>query len=471
MIDPGTLLADRYRIKRLLGEGAMGAVYEAEHIGIGRRVCVKVLHDRFSGNEQAMARFNREVRAATATGHENIVEVFDFGIHQSVPFIVMEMLRGETLVDRMAVGPIGAATAVRIVGQMLSALASSHAAGVVHRDLKPANVFLAFRGDDHEFVKLLDFGVSKIRRTDPNERNRTREGAVIGTPAYMAPEQWMGRRDVDHRADLFSVGVILYELLTGGLPYEGETDGEIFLELVRGQGEPPPPSVIAPESPAPLDPVVLRAVRRSRDERFQTAQDFLEALRPHGAEEISAVVQLPQRVVRNELAEVSERRVRPDERTASDAQAAEHPPTSRTRGPRVFAAAGIILLVLIAGSAAALRAVSRQHAAVRTSSGTESSTRLQPVAIAPPATVVSPSTNAGTTGPLPSSPSSAPPDASAAAAPPATASRAQPARTSPSVSERAGRARPVSGGSETGTRRGGAGNGTDTGELDLSREY
>lgn len=282
VIFPGIELGGRYRVVRLLGEGAMGAVYEAEHVLIGKRVAVKVLHERFSQSAEAVARFHREARAAAAIGHPHIVDVLDFGTHELRPYIVMELLRGETLAERMArEEPVAPSEACRIVGQVLSALAAAHAIGVVHRDLKPENVILVGGAR----AKLVDFGVSKFREAAPRSAAKTREGMLFGTPGYMAPEQWVGAADADHRADLFSAGVILYELLTGGLPYEGATRAELYQEIVHGTADPPAPSAIAPEVPAVLDAAVLTAVARDREKRFRSAAEFLSALVPHGAAE------------------------------------------------------------------------------------------------------------------------------------------------------------------------------------------
>ncbi|TAK19923.1 MAG: serine/threonine protein kinase [Myxococcaceae bacterium] len=293
MIDPGTEIDARYRVIRLLGEGGMGAVYEVEHLGVGKRLAIKMLHAHYARQPEAVKRFAREARAAAAIGHPNIVEVIDTGVHRSEPYMVMELLRGETLAERLA-----RATAITtrevcgVIGSILSALASAHAKGIVHRDLKPENVFLAEYGGTTT-VKLLDFGVSKFRHEAGTLFETTQEGLPVGTPAYMAPEQWMGRRDIDHRADLFAVGVMLFEMLTGGFPYEGASQGELFLEIVRGSEAPPLPSSIAPGVPRAIDVVVLRALRREREERFQSAREFLDALRPFGAERIAVCDDLP----------------------------------------------------------------------------------------------------------------------------------------------------------------------------------
>ena len=293
MIDPNTEIDARYRVVRLLGEGGMGAVYEVEHLGVGKRLAIKMLHAHYARQPEAVKRFAREARAAAAIGHPNIVEVIDTGVHRSEPYMVMELLRGETLAERLArATPITTREVCSVIGCILSALASAHAKGIVHRDLKPENVFLAEYGGVTT-VKLLDFGVSKFRHEAGTLFETTQEGLPVGTPAYMAPEQWMGRRDIDHRADLFAVGVMLYEMLTGGFPYEGASQGELFLEIVRGSEQPPPPSAIAPGVPRAIDAVTLRALRREREERFQSAREFLDALRPFGAENIPVCDELP----------------------------------------------------------------------------------------------------------------------------------------------------------------------------------
>ncbi len=292
VIEVGAELGGRYRIVRLLGEGGMGAVYEAEHTTVGRRVAIKVLHDHVARLADAVMRFSREARAAAEIGHPSIVEISDTGVYRGLPFLVMELLHGETLADRLsrpeAVSPV---ESCRIIGHVLSALASAHAKGIIHRDLKPENVYLV-AGDGRSPVKLLDFGISKFRRSGQTLQQTTQEGIPIGTPAYMAPEQWMGRKDIDGRADIFAVGVMLYELLTGCLPYEGANQSELFLEIVRGSNTPEAPSSLERELPAALDRVVLRALDRERDGRFPSAAEFLDALRPFGADAVVTVDRL-----------------------------------------------------------------------------------------------------------------------------------------------------------------------------------
>ncbi|MDO9022318.1 MAG: serine/threonine-protein kinase [Deltaproteobacteria bacterium] len=287
MYAPGEVIADRYEIVRALDSGAMGEVFEAVHRALHRRVALKVLRPELGVSDETMGRFSREAQAAAAIGHPNIVDVIDLGIHEDRPFLVMELLEGESLLQRMT-GPCppGVEAAVRIAAQVLSALASAHALGVIHRDVKPENVFV-LAGSELR-VKLLDFGVSKFAPVHHSRRAYTREGVVLGTPRYIAPEQWLDARRVDHRADLFSVGVLLYEMLTGTFPYPGDNESDIFRSLVEQAVEPVAPSVLRPEVPRGLDAVVLRALEGMPAARFPSAQDFLDALQPFGAVGIEA---------------------------------------------------------------------------------------------------------------------------------------------------------------------------------------
>ncbi len=358
MIDPGTEIDARYRVIRLLGEGGMGAVYEVEHLGVGKRLAVKMLHAHYARQPEAVKRFAREARAAAAIGHPNIVEVIDTGMHRAEPYMVMELLRGETLAERLArAAVISTRETCVIIGSVLSALASAHAKGIVHRDLKPENVFLADYGGTT--VKLLDFGVSKFRRDAGTLYETTQEGLPVGTPAYMAPEQWMGRRDIDHRADLFAVGVMLYEMLTGGFPYEGASQGELFLEIVRGSEAPPLPSSIAPGVPRAIDAVVLQALRRERDERFQSAREFLEAIRAFGAERIAVSDEPPVQQVMDALSTSPRRAFRRTMITSVEGR-------PRVTGRQISVWAVLLSLVVLGlVVAAGARSTPQRHAARR----------------------------------------------------------------------------------------------------------
>jgi len=284
MYPPGTILGDRYRILRLLGEGAMGAVYEAEHAVLLRRVAVKALHPRFAVVDKAVGRFVREAQAAASIGHPNIVDVMDFGAYDAVPFLVMELLRGETLAERMARDALDLETACSVATQVLSALASAHAVGIVHRDLKPENVMLL--GDDRTVrVKLLDFGVSKFLQGRPDTDLRaTGDGVLLGTPCYMSPEQWVGAPDIDHRADLYAVGVMLFEMLSGELPFEAPTQVEMYRLVALGTEQAPQLNALNPAVPSEVSAAVARALARTPGERFESAAAFFDALAPYARE-------------------------------------------------------------------------------------------------------------------------------------------------------------------------------------------
>ncbi len=313
LIESGVVLDGCYRVGAKLGEGAMGAVYEATHIAGGEVVAIKVLHRCYARDEEVIRRFAREARAAADIAHPAVVDVLGGGTHLGMPYLVMTLLRGETLARKLErLKRLPPAEACEIVGHVLSALASAHARGIIHRDLKPENVFLEGAWERPR-VRLLDFGISKFRPPFAALGPSTLEGTIMGTPGYMAPEQWMGRRDIDHRADLFAVGAILYQLLCGRVPYGNAKQSEFFLEVVRGTHPPEAPGRSVPGVAAELDRVVLRALDRDRDRRYSCAREFLDALRPFGAASIAAVSLSPAPVLSDDagsLAPPPPRRVR-----------------------------------------------------------------------------------------------------------------------------------------------------------------
>jgi serine/threonine protein kinase len=237
MLNPGDIIDGKYRIVRLLGEGGMGAVYEGENTRIHRRVAIKVLHANVAEQGEAVARFEREAQAAGRIGSEHIVEVLDLGTLPSGDrYLVMEFLDGEGLGNRIkSRGKLTAHELSPIAFQLMEGLASAHGAGIIHRDLKPDNVFLLrTRGGKADFVKLLDFGISKFSALSGDSGfSMTRTGAVMGTPYYMAPEQAKGSRELDHRVDIYATGVILYEALTGQVPFNADTFNELLFKIVE----------------------------------------------------------------------------------------------------------------------------------------------------------------------------------------------------------------------------------------------
>jgi eukaryotic-like serine/threonine-protein kinase len=271
------LLDGRYRIVRLLGEGGMGAVYLASHVGLGRDVAIKFLHAEFISREDIVGRFRREAQAAAAIRHKNIIEVFDVGMSpQGEPFLVIEYLEGESLAGLLKrVGPLGLGAACAVMEPALQALQAAHRKGIVHRDLKPDNIFLAYQEGEPPVVKIIDFGISKFTQGDP-DKWRTRTGAVMGTPAYMSPEQARGSSGLDHRTDLYSMGTILFEMLTGALPYAGTNFAEYLSAMLVD--EPRPPQSVYADFPIEAEPLVLKALAKNPDQRFQNATEMLDAL-------------------------------------------------------------------------------------------------------------------------------------------------------------------------------------------------
>jgi serine/threonine protein kinase len=283
----GRVLRETYRIVEPLDEGGMGKVFAAEHVRLHRRVAVKFLARHLAGDHNALARFQREAEIISQLHHPHIVHILDFdATPEGEPFIVMEFLHGESLADRLDRGRILPVDAVvRIVSQMASGLQLAHTTGVVHRDLKPANVFLLSMPDDSYFAKLLDFGISKPAA---GSARVTREFDVLGTPDYMAPEQARGRAAVvDHRADQFALAVMAYEMISGRLPFQGDTVASVLQAVVND--DPPPLTEVAPLVRPAMTPVVVRALSKDPLDRYPTIAEFASAL----AESAGAPMTLP----------------------------------------------------------------------------------------------------------------------------------------------------------------------------------
>jgi serine/threonine-protein kinase len=257
----------------------MGMVYEARHEKIGRRFALKFLHAELAMHPHILARFEREAQAAGALESENIAAVTDFGrTDEGTPYIVMEYLQGEDLSRLLArSGPLSVPRAVDIVLQACRGLEAAHASGIVHRDLKPENLFIARRGDGTDLVKVLDFGIAKLR-TAGDSGSGTRTGMTLGTPFYMPPEQARGQRDVDHRADIYAFGVILYELLSGEKPIKGDSYNAIMYQILTQA--PVRLETLRANLPTGLADVVHRAMAAEAVARFGTVADLVEALAP-----------------------------------------------------------------------------------------------------------------------------------------------------------------------------------------------
>jgi tRNA A-37 threonylcarbamoyl transferase component Bud32 len=280
LVEHGTILGS-YRVMQPLGEGAMGVVYLAEHVKLGRRVALKMLRSELADNSGLVARFFGEAKTVNRIAHENIVEITDFCEDgNGHAYYIMELLRGQTLGEVLAEEI--ALLPRRVVGiavQICSAMSAVHDAGVVHRDLKPENVFLLERGGRPDFVKILDFGVAKLADAEAMGVRQTAAGTMVGTPQYMSPEQAVGR-EVDHRTDIYALGVILYELLTGQCPFKAATIGEVIVKHMSFAPRPPsslmqPPHLI----PAAVEAVVMRCLEKQPAARYQTMREVESALR------------------------------------------------------------------------------------------------------------------------------------------------------------------------------------------------
>ena len=240
----GTTLLGRYLVTNKIGQGGMGAVYEATHTLIGKRVAVKVLLDKYARKEQVVARLEQEARLASSIGHEHIIDITDFGTtDDGRTFVVMEFLEGESLAECLhREGPLPETRILQIAQQVASALSAAHAKGIVHRDVKPENVFL-LRRKDVDYVKVVDFGISKsLRNSDLGEEDSprlTQTGMVLGTPLYMSPEQARGDDELDQRIDVYALGVIMYELATGRVPYSGTNYLSIISQVLNDEPVPP----------------------------------------------------------------------------------------------------------------------------------------------------------------------------------------------------------------------------------------
>jgi serine/threonine-protein kinase len=276
-LEVGQILDDKYEIKRLIGKGGMGNVYEGENVLIHRRVAIKVLNADVAEDTQTVKRFEREAQAAGRIGSDHIVEVLDLGrLPSGERYMVMEYLQGESLRMRMErVGQMAPEEAFPILVGMLDGLDDAHAAGILHRDLKPANVFLTSDREQPDFVKILDFGVSKFMHLSGDDATTT--GQMLGTPRYMAPEQAKGEKDIDFRADIYSAGVIMFRALAARPPYLADTYNELMFKIVLE--DPPRLSEVREDIDPAICNMVAKAMSRDRSARYDSAAELAGELR------------------------------------------------------------------------------------------------------------------------------------------------------------------------------------------------
>src|SRR5882724_3063822 len=426
----GDVLAGKFRIERVLGVGGMGMVVSAMHLHLDERVAIKFLLPEALSNGEAVARFGREARAAVKIRSEHVARVTDVGaLDTGAPYMVMELLRGQDLSQLLRdQGALAVHLAALYVLQACEALAEAHAIGIVHRDLKPANLFLTSRADGSPCVKVLDFGISKVTSASGSgsDMGMTRTQSIMGSPLYMSPEQMASSRDVDQRADIWAVGCVLYELVTGRVPFEAETMPQLCTLILHA--EPPLPRTIRPELPEALEQVIMRCLRKDRHQRYDNvaalAMDlagFAPDAGPRSAERISKVLS---------TSGISSAALISSSHTASAAGANTGSQawgtTQTSRGNRAvwlglvaLAAVGVVGVVLwkaTTGSHAAAPEVSAAAALSKPPSELPSPPPVAPTPAAPPLLQVAPTTSPVLSAPSPSASPAAATTAAAAAA-------------------------------------------------------
>ncbi len=288
----GGVVADKYRIEALLGEGGMGFVFAALHLQLGHRVALKVLQSASISDREVTERFLREGRALARLQGEHIARVSDVGtLTSGEPYMVMEFLEGRDLARELAArGPLPLVEAVEFIAQACEALAEAHVRGIVHRDLKPANLFLAQRLDGEPLIKVLDFGISKVSPDAGDaidmDNNITVTSSLVGTPKYMSPEQIQDSRAVDSRTDIWGLGTILYELLTKSRPFAAPSLALVCVKVLHE--EVPPPSSLRPDIPPGVDEIIARCLKKQPGDRFANVGELVEALAPFGNPSVRA---------------------------------------------------------------------------------------------------------------------------------------------------------------------------------------
>ena len=353
-VDPllGQTIDGRYRVEKQIGEGGMGLVYLATHAAIGKKLALKVLRADMARDQDVVQRFIQEAQSATAIGHENIVDISDFGkLPDGSVYFVMEFLDGEALTDLIRRGgSVPVKDAVSIIRQIASALAAAHARGIVHRDLKPDNIYLLRRGAEAHFVKVLDFGIAKVGGASSK---LTRTGMVFGTPHYMSPEQAAGQ-GVDQRTDIYALGVIMYEMFAGHVPFDADTFMGILTKHMFEQ--PPALSATGNRALGAIEDVTMKALKKKTEERYQSMGELIEDLDRVSAGGTVHIGSGPGITTPSGLADALEPMSRTEMRLSVDLPGL----TQRKQNRTMWIVAGVLLVVGVGGAIAFLSMGSHQ---------------------------------------------------------------------------------------------------------------
>lgn len=428
--EPGLTIADKYRLDRVLAEGGMGAIWVAEHLDLGVEVAVKLMSDDVAKSPLGRKRFRREARAAARLKSPNVTQIHDYGVFDDTPYMVMELLEGEDLghyLDRKV--KLSVARSAEILTPVCHALKLAHDAGIVHRDLKPSNLFLS-RSGDQEVVKILDFGIAKQTVSETSVDGETASGVLVGSPRYMSPEQAQGLT-VDHRSDIWSLGVVLYEMLTGELPFDGDNLGQLITSICLHEA--PAPTTFDETLPGAADDLFAVLLAADPDSRIDSASTVAAALKAL-AEGAPLSFAAPEPMPRSEPPPPRSARSRDEETMTSqenvayaatapletpppdatspglgiDSEERERPPSTR---PWWLAAAGVAAVAitgwaLLRGPAEGPSAAERvEEVPVASSSGATSPTASTSRAGAPSPSVAAAETPAASSSPTPAVPS------------------------------------------------------------------
>jgi serine/threonine-protein kinase len=402
----GDVLAGKYRVDSVLGVGGMGIVVAATHVQLEQKVALKFLLPAALQSKEAVERFLREARAAVRLKSEHVAKVSDVGtLDSGAPYMVMEFLKGADLGRIVQETPLGIEESVSFLLQACEAIAEAHSLGIVHRDIKPQNLFVTRRVDGRPLIKVLDFGISKTIDTQTG-LSLTRTSSIMGSPLYMSPEQMRSSKTVDSRTDIWALGVVLYELLTGRVPWEAEAVPELCLKVV--QDDPDPPKSLKPEIPEGLQAVILKCLRKKPDDRFSNVAELANALEPYApiesrgsAERIALTLQVPSRPPMVSISPDASSR-NPKVGTGGTAWGATQAlPASKSRRNLVVGGSvgALVLVVSVVAAAKAFSGGGPQPAATGSSTTTTTTTATTPTAVETQAPVASANPTTTTTAP------------------------------------------------------------------------